>query len=64
MKSGLKVKRRQKKEGKSREKTSKKNFNNNFHLGVSCVNNKKSLFYPKFFEFEEFSIAPFFWGSI
>ena len=46
------------------KKTSKKNFNNNFYMEVSCVNNKKGLFYAKFFEFEEFSIAPFFLGSI
>ena len=64
MKSGLKVKRRQKKEGKSREKNFKFFFNINFYLGVSCVNNKKGLFYAKFFEFEEFSIVPFFLGSI
>ena len=35
-----------------------------FYLGGRNVINKKGLFYAKFFEFEEFSIVPFFCSSI
>ena len=50
-KSGLKVKRRQKKRVKQREKTS--NFFMRFYLGGKNFINKKCLFYANFFEFEE-----------
>jgi hypothetical protein len=35
-----------------------------FYLGGQNVNNKKGLFWAKLFEFEEFSIGPFFCSSI
>ena len=54
MKSGLKVKKRQKKGGKSRGKNFKKIFVNALLHGRKNVINKKGLFYAKFFEFEEF----------
>jgi hypothetical protein len=64
MKSGWKAKKRWKKRVKSREK----NFNfflfMHFYLGGRNVINKKGLFYAKFFEFEEFTIGPFFCSSI
>ena len=64
MKSGFKVKRRQKKQGKSREKTSIFFLLTHFYTGRKNFINKKGLFYAKFFEFEEFSIVPFFCSSI
>ena len=49
-------------------KNSKKTFNfflfRRFYTGRKNFNYKKSLFYAKFFEFEEFSIVPFFCSSI
>ena len=35
-----------------------------FYTGRKNFTNKKGLFYAKFFEFEEFSIVPFFCSSI
>jgi hypothetical protein len=35
-----------------------------FYAGGRNFNNKKSLFYAKFFEFEVKSYSPFFLGSI
>jgi hypothetical protein len=35
-----------------------------FYAGGKKFTNKKGLFYAKFFEFEEFSIEPFFCSSI
>jgi hypothetical protein len=35
-----------------------------FYTGRKNFINKKGLFYAKFFEFEEFSIVPFFCSSI
>ena len=62
MKSGLKAKRRRKKSGKSREKTFF--LFRRFYLQGCNATNKSCLFYAKFFEFEEFSIVPFFYSSI
>ena len=53
MKSGLNVKRRQKKGGKSREKTTSFFFVCIDFGGKNFIN-KKGLFYANFFEFEEF----------
>ena len=64
MKSGLKVKRRQKKGGKSREKNFKKNFVSALLLGGRLYQSKNNLFLGKFFEFEEFWSVSFFLGSI
>ena len=64
MKSGLKVERRRKNRVKSREKTSKNFFFRRFYLQGWNAANKSCLFYAKFFEFEEFSIEPFFCSSI
>ena len=64
MKKGLKGKRKREKSGKSREK----NFNfflfTRFYTERINVTNKSCLFDAKFFEFEEFSIVPFFYSSI
>ena len=62
MKSGLKVKRRREKSGKSREKTSKFFLLKRFYAGRTKFTNKSCLFYSKFFEFEEFSGPSFFFG--
>ena len=64
MKSGFKVKRRRKKSVKSRGKNFKKNLFMHFYTESWNATNKSSLFDAKFFEFEEFSIEPFFLGSI
>ena len=64
MKSGFKVKRRQKKGGKSREKNFKKKFVDALLLGGSFYQSKSNSFLGKFFEFEEFWSVPFFLGSI
>ena len=64
MKSGLKVKRRQKKGGKSREKNFKKFFVSALLLGKNLSQAKNELFRSKFFEFEEFFHPSFFLGSI
>ena len=45
-------------------KTSKNFSLDDFYLEVSCTNNKKGLFYAKFFEFEDYSSAPFFWVAL
>ena len=64
MKSGLKLKEVWKKSEKSREKTSKFFLFRRFYLEGRNATNKSCLFYAKFFEFEEFSIVPFFCSSI
>jgi hypothetical protein len=50
-----------KKQGK---KTSNIFLLRRFYAGGKKFTNKKGLFYTKFFEFEEFSIEPFFCSSI
>ena len=49
---------------KNLKKTAKKTFKKislgRFYTGRENFINKKSLFYGKFFEFEEFSFVPFF----
>ena len=64
MKSGLKVKRRRKNRVKSRGKNFKFFLLTRFYTGRRNATNKSCLFDAKFFEFEEFSIDPFFLGSI
>ena len=64
MNSGLKVKRRLKNGGKSREKNFKKNFVRTLLLGRKLSQAKNDLFWCKFFEFEEFFHPSFFLGSI
>ena len=50
--------------GKKREKNFKFFSKSRFYTGRKNFTNKSCLFYAKFFEFEEFFIEPFFWGSI
>jgi hypothetical protein len=49
---------------KTVKKTSKFFVCMRFYTGRKKFINKKGLFYAKFFEFEEFSIGPFFCSSI